>query len=276
MNRERKTMPAVVAALLLCAVPSLFSQAQQGQQSQEQPKLEDVRPQTNPELEAVQQILQTNDPKTRVTLTESFLSQYPESAYRRNVFVAVSGAYRILENFEKAIEFGEKALELDPRDPVTLLIVSDSLSEGSKPEMENYEMRLSRAEDYSRRSLTLLPEVFAALPRRPEVPEEQYRLQEQYLEAQAHATLGYIHYRRKNFADAEQELRMAIELNQYSPNPADFERLGVVQAELNKVEDARAALQRCVEIGDAQFKSTCGRRLEMLGPAMQQQAKPEE
>ncbi len=276
MNRERKTMPAVVAALLLCAVPSLSAQAQQGQQSQEQPKLEDVRPQTNPELEAVQQILQTNDPKTRVTLTESFLSQYPESPYRRNVFVAVSGAYRILENFEKAIEFGEKALELDPRDPVTLLIVSDSLSEGSKPEMENYEMRLSRAEDYSRRSLTLLPEVFAALPRRPEVPEEQYRLQEQYLEAQAHATLGYIHYRRKNLADAEQELRMAIELNQYSPNPADFERLGVVQAEQRKLEDARTAFQRCVEIGDAQFKSTCGRRLEMLDQAAQPQAKPQE
>lgn len=220
-------------------------------------------PAPDPHIEAAQNVLQSRNPEQQIELADQFVQDYPDSPYLSRIYMAAASAHRMLNHFDQAVEYGEKSIELNPSNLIALLVVCDSLSEGAKEGDAGYEERLDRAAEYSQRALSVLPEFVQAIPRRPDMPEEQYKLQEQYLEAQARATLGYIHLRRKQFAEAETELKLAIELNQLQPSAADFERLGVVQVEQQKYQEAREAFRRCSEIGGSAF-STCERRLEIV------------
>jgi len=249
-----------VALLFLLAVLPAASKPQQE-------KGQEAQPAVNPEIEAAQTIMQTRDPQQRLALVDQFLTQYPASQYRSNVLVAAAEAHRMQNHFDQAVDFGEQALALNPRDPISLILVADALSEGALPDQPDYQQKINKAEQYSRRALTILPELFASWPHRPDVPEEQYKLQENYMEAQVHATLGYIYYRRKEFTAAEEELSLATQLNQLRPNAADYERLGVVQVEQKKYQSAKVSFQRCQELGGAGFQ-TCGKRIEMIEQMM--------
>jgi tetratricopeptide (TPR) repeat protein len=261
----------LAVTVLLAVLPAASAPQEQQQAQESQPP---AAPGVNAEIEAVQTILQTPDPQQRLTLVDEFLAQYPTSQYSSNVLIAAAEAHRMMNHFDKAVEFGERALENSPRDPVSMILVADSLSEGAQASQPDYEEKLNRAEDYSRRALSILPELFATVQRRPDVPEEQYTLREQYMEAQVHATLGYILFRRKQFEEAEKEFNLATQMNQLRPNPADFERLGVVQVERGNFEGAKVSFQRCQEIGGEAFQ-TCARRLEMVEKLMQKEQQAE-
>lgn len=220
-------------------------------------------PGPDPQIVAAQNVLQSRSPEQQIELADQFIQDYPDSPYMGRIYMAAASAHRMLNHFDQAVEYGEKSIELNPGNLISLLVVCDALSEGAKEGEAGYEERLSKAEEYSQRALSVLPEFVQSIPRRPDMPEEQYKLQEQYLEAQARATLGYIHLRRKQFAEAERELTLAIELNQLQPSAADFERLGVVQVEQQKYQEARQSFLRCSEIGGASF-STCERRLRIV------------
>ncbi len=255
---------ALALVFLLAVLPAASKPQQQGQETQ---------PAVDPETVAAQAVLQTGDPQQRLVLVEQFLAEYPASPYRLTVLVAAAEAHRMQNHFDQAVEYGERALAIDPRDVISLILVADSLSEGALADRPDYEHKMNKAEEYSRRALTILPEVFASVPRRPDVPEEEYKLRENYMEAQVHATLGYIHYRRKDLTAAEEELKLATDLNQLRPNAADYERLGVVQVEQKKYEEAKVSFQQCQELGGAAF-DTCAKRVEMVEQLMERQQAP--
>lgn len=256
------TRTSLILALLVClaAAPSLLM-------GQEEPP---PQPPPDPELEAAQNVMQGATPEEQVELAEHFLEQYPESPYRARILMVAAGAHRMLNHLDEAVEYGERALELNPRDPVSLLVVADALSEGANPSAPNYDERLNQAEVYSQRALELLPELFQSVPRRPDVPEEQYKLRENYMLAQARATLGYIYLRREQLSAAEQELRLATELNQLQPNAADYERLGVALVQQKKYKEAGEAFQNCSDYGGPAFEN-CRKRLDFVEEQLKKQ-----
>lgn len=215
------------------------------------------------EIAAVQQIYQTMDAEQRLSLSEQFLAQYPESPLRGRVYAAAAMAYRMMNSFDKAIEYGQQALEVNPRDPINLILLADAFAESARPSQADFEQRLNRAEAHARRALEILPEMFAAQKRRPEVPEEEYERQRKYVEAQPHATLGFVYLRREQYAEAEQELKQAIELNQLRPNAFDYLRLGVAQRQQQQYEEASASFQRCAELGTG-LTETCQKLLDQV------------
>lgn len=217
-------------------------------------------PPTPEETAAIQTMNETSDPQQRLALVEEFLAKYPESALQGRAYAAAAEAYRMQNNFAKAIESGEQALQAFPRDAISMILVADSLAESSRPNQPDYQERLAKAEDYAQRALGILPEWFAGLTRRPEVPEEQYKERERYVEAQVHAVLGYVYLQKAQFAQAEEELKKAIEMAQSRPNAFDYLRLGAAQLVQKKYDEAGASLQRCVELGGG-VAETCQQRL---------------
>ena len=260
-----KTLRVALGLLALLAVPVATFATQSQPQAQAQPATP-----TETDSSLFQQILQSNDPVARLQLVDKFLSAYPESRYRTYALAAGAEASRMKNDFDKAIEYGEKALALDPNYTVALILVADSLSEGSQSSQPDYQERLKKAEDYSKHALELLPAFFASWQRSPDIPAEQYELQEDSIEAQVHATLGYVYYRRNELPAAETELKMATDLNQLRPNSADFERLGLVQVQQKEYDLARDSFQRCVETAGPS-SDVCQRRLELLEKVIEQE-----
>ena len=267
--RDSNCLRVALGLLVLLALPAAAFAIQSQPPSEAQ-----AAPPAETETSLFQQILQTGDPAGRLVLVEKFLATYPESRFRGHVLAAGAEASRMRNEFEKSIEYGDKALALDPNNTVALILVADSLSEGSKPSQADFQERLKKSEEYSKHALELLPTFFSTWPRDPAVPAEQYELQEDYIEAQVHATLGFVYYRRNELPAAETELKMATDLNQLRPNSADFERLGLVQVQQKKYDLARDSFQRCIDVTG--FSSeTCQRRLELLEKIVEQEAAKE-
>lgn len=263
--RIRNCLRVALGLLVFLALPAAaFAHA-----SQPPPEPEAVAP-AETDVSVFQQILQSGDAAARLVLVEKFLAAYPQSPYRTNVLVAGAEAHRMQSNFEKAIEFGDKALAVDPNNAVALLLVAESLSEGSQPSQADFQERLTKAQDYSQRALEAIPTLFTPERRNASPSPEEFDLREDFFESMAHATMGYVHFRRDDLPAAEQELKLATDLNQFRPNAVDFDRLGIVQVKQKKFDLARDSFQRCLDVGGP-AADTCGRRLEMLEQMVEQE-----
>jgi tetratricopeptide (TPR) repeat protein len=264
----------LLSVVLICALPAagVFRPAPQ---QQEEPPLgsgsETAPAQSSPkEMVAFQALVQTRDPQQRLALVRQFLASYPKSSFRNRTYAAGAEAYRMQGNFDQAVEYGEKALELSGRDPLVLILLADALAEGAVSTVPDAQQRLSRAEEYARQALGLLPDMFAAAPQPPDVPSEQFRMQWEYIEAQPHATLGFIYLRRQDYARAEEELKQATTLNRIKPNAVDFLRLGFAHMRQEEWAEAKAALDRCREIGGS-AAATAQQQLEEVAKKLQEQ-----
>ncbi len=287
--RQRIAVALGAAGLVLWLAPSLPASSQQQQQQEQKPSTQfgqqqstqfgipaTAGPPSAEEKAAVQKISETTDTQERLALVEQFLAKWPQSSLRGGVYTAASEAYRAQGNYDKAVEYGQQAIDLNPRNPFALMTVADSLAEGAVPVQADFQEKLARAEEYARRAVEVLPEILAKGTRRPETPEEEYTKQQKALEAQPHATLGYIYLRQNDYPRAIEELKLATELNQFRPNAYDFLRLGVAQFRAKQYADAEVSLQRAVEIGGPPAE-TAQRQLVSVRRLLQaQQPKSEE
>ncbi len=269
--RKHVLLPCVV---LICALPAAGAFSPVPQQQEESPpaSVSEASPaQSSPEeMAAFQALVQTRDPQQRLALVRQFLASYPKSSLRSRAYAAGAEAYRMQNNFDKTIEYGEKALELSARDPLVLILLADALAEGAVSAATDAQQRLSRAAEYARQALGLLPDMIAAAPQPPDVSSEQFRMQWGYIEAQPHATLGFIYLRRQDYARAEEELQQATALNRIKPNAVDFLRLGFAHMRQEEWVEAKVALERCREIGGS-AAATAQQQLEEVAKKLQEQ-----
>ncbi len=255
----------ILLGVLVLALPAAAQQQQQPppQQQGQQPGFTLGQTQPGPEeTAAVTQILQTADLDQRLALIQDFLAKYPNSMLVGRAYAAAADAYRKKNKHAQTIEYGEKAIELSPKDAYSMILVADSLAESAVPTQADYQERLTRSENYCRRSLELLPELFAAI-RRPGVPEEQYVAAQQQMEALAHAILGFVHLRRQENAQAVEELNKAIQTPSFKPQPLDYHRLGLAYKRQGQLKEAESAFQRCVDSSGGGF-SDCQKQLDQV------------
>ncbi len=232
---------------LAFAVPAAAGMSQQGQES---PRLENLPSrQMAEEQAAVKELLQVQKPADRLVLVDEFLRRYPDSFFLGRVHLAAAEAYRMLGNYEKAIESGEKVLERNPQDLLARILLADSLVEGTVPSAADSAERYQRAEEFARQALEQLPAVYADAKRPPGIPPEDFDLQRRFIESQPRATLGYLHLIQGSNQQAEEELKRSVELNQVSPNGTDCLRLAVAHIRQEEWTDAKDVLERCTQLG---------------------------
>ncbi|MCI0403747.1 MAG: hypothetical protein L0212_09515 [Acidobacteria bacterium] len=267
---------ALLAGLMAAAVCPAQEQQQQQQQQQPPPSFGAPMNQPSPEeVEAYTKIATARGADERLTLVQEFLAKYPESLLKGRVYASAAEAYRMQNKHAQVIEYGEKAIEdSQGRDAFTMLMVADSLAESALPIHADYKEKLARAEQHATRALELLPELFASMQRRPEVPEEEYARQQRRVEALGHAILGNVYFRRQDHAKAVAELTKAIETDGYKPDAVDLQRLGFAHMRLQQLKEAEAAFTKCVEHGGS-AAADCQQRLEQVRARMAGQEKPQ-
>ena len=281
MKRQSKLRAGVaLAALLAGLLSATFAQAQQQQPQQPQqqppPSFGAAMNQPGPEeVEAYSKIATSKSADERLTLVQEFLSKYPESLLKGRVYASAAEAYRMQNKHPQVIEYGEKAIEdSQGRDAFTMLIVADSLAESSLPIHADFKEKLARAEQHATRALEVLPELFASMTRRPDVPEEEYARQQRRVEGLGHAILGNVYFRRQEHAKAVAELTKALETEGYQPDGVDFQRLGFAHLRQQQLSEAEAAFQKCIDRGGS-AGADCQQRIEQVRQRIADQQKPQ-
>lgn len=168
--------------------------------------------------------------KAFVTQTEGAKMQY---------YQTLMSCYQQLNNAEKTIEWGEKALKQNPDDLISMLTVSTVLAEKAPAEDKQKEEQMKRALDLGKKAADRLTELISG-PAGAQMGEEQ----KSGLVSQAHQTLGLANLHLKKLGDAEKEYLLAIAAKK--DDPIAYYRLGLAYAQDRKNDQAMEALAKSV------------------------------
>lgn len=220
-------------------------------------------------------VARVTDPMQRSTFLERFLQLYPDSQYGSYALINLAYAYQQQGNPNKALEWGDKALETNPNEPAMLVLVSDILSDRGE--------NLERAWELASRLVERLETDPGAV--RPEgLADNQWERLRQLWEGTAQSVLGQVLL----FQETAQKpagmtkTRQAIEhFHKASPllkiepqlYARNLFRLGYAQAKVGDLAEAQETLNEVISLGTpytAQAQDTLNRVVEGLQRRKQQ------
>lgn len=201
---------------------------------------------------------ETANPDAVIKDAQSFAQQFPKSPVLTYVYSLEGSAYREKNDAANAVKYGEKSLQLNPKNLISLLLVSEVLPQ---PQMlDNVsdavkEKRLSKAATYAHQALQEIDQI-----KKKDAKNTNPAFQRQIGEVTsgAYSSLGMVHLERSKMAlvgpdmgelaKAEQNYKLAIQ-KAPSPDPEDYYRLGEVYTSEKKLSDAINAFTKAGQLG---------------------------
>src|SRR6267142_179733 len=218
---------SIASLLFLCAAAPILAQTvtqtEIGQSAGQKP----ARPspskppaaikQPTPE-EELQQAVSTagNDRAMLVRNLEAFLSKYPETQNRSQIYRALVEASLQLRDDARASDYAERIVALNPNDiPITMLTIQ-------LLERKDDEAALRRAVSYATRVIDFVNRTSAS-DRSPRVSEEQWQREKKTDQASALFIRGNLFMKLKDYRSAQQDFETSY---QATPIAGAAERLG--------------------------------------------------
>jgi tetratricopeptide (TPR) repeat protein len=147
--------------------------------------------------------------------------------------------YQALNDAPKSIEYGEKALAMDPQNLAALLTVSTVMAERMPPDEKAREAHLRRAEELGKKAESGVTQLVNA------AGAQMPAAQKAGLQAGVHQTLGTVFLNQKKYGDAQKSLLTALT---FEKDPVTYLRLGLAyaQATPERVDEAMDAMAKSV------------------------------
>ncbi len=210
------------------------------------------KPPSPEEVKALQAIVNTKTVETRVAAVDSFVKSFPTSDYRSFAFTSAAEAYEASGDTAKAIIYYQQALEADPKDYNSMLMLAAETARTTREFDLDKDEKLAKAEKYANDGMALIPN--AAKPN-PQLTDEQWQGLKKDDMARGHEALGLIAMARKKYDAAAAEFDTATKTAN-EPQPATFIRLGGAYTNAGKPDQAIAVLDKVLAMPNlpAQFK----------------------
>ena len=221
--------------------PGTPGQAAPAQPTPAQP----AAPPVNPEEEAAYKAffdLKETEVDLKIQRGEEFLKKFPESRYRDSVYSTLLSAYVWVQQPDKVLATGEKALQLNPDNLTVLATMGRVLPRLTRSADLDAEQKLEKAEKYSKHAIELLGNI-----QKPDnLTEEDFTKAKNEMLAMCHSGLGFTYIHRQRYPDSVTALEQATTLIP-DADPSDFFLLGVAYQETKRFSDAVKAFGRCSE-----------------------------
>ena len=267
----------IVTTILLAGAVVVFAQAagqQQPQQQQPAPggtpsnpappqaaplTLEPSAPPVNAEEDAALKVFRdmpNQDLAKKEQAAEDFLTKYPQSRYRPEIYGWQVQYYRSKGEMDKMEATADKQLALFPNDPQTLAVVGSTLPRAMNANTPDPGKRLAKAEQYCQKALEILPTIS-----KPEgLPEEVFQNAKNQTAAMAYSGLGTVDFRRGKYADAIPNFEKAVRMDP-DPDPVNYYLLAYCNQKASHFDDAVAAYTKCAAIPGG-MQATCQQGVE--------------
>ncbi|HZI58906.1 MAG TPA: hypothetical protein VFF39_19135 [Verrucomicrobiae bacterium] len=179
---------------------------------------------------------------------DEFSAKYPASELKVLLYSKTLREYQTENNLEKIPVVGEKYLQLDPDNPVVLVLTASALLDGLNDADKDREVKIEKIKKYSSHALQSIDANFA--PPAGATPEQVVAYKKS-MQVSAHSTLGILALRTGNDANAETELKMATDLSPGQPEPVLWFDLALAQDHQQKYADALASINKAAEYAGA-------------------------
>ena len=188
-----------------------------------------------------------SDARQMITLGEAFLGLYPNSMYAGAVHAQLSVAYLGVNQVDKMIDSGEKALAADPNNVDVLPLMAWSIPRRVNASTPNAVQQLEKAVNYARRAINLL----STMPKPVEMDDAAFAKIKNDKLAQCRSGIGTAYVKVGKYDEAVVELAQAVRLDS-NPDPVDYYLLGVANDRSSHFTDAIAAFDKCAAAGPMQ------------------------
>ena len=204
-------------------------------------------PKSKGELEALQAMFQAQDPDARIKAAENLIVKYADTEFKDLALFFAAMAAEQKGDGERAIVYGEKALEANPKNYNALYLLARVTAARTREHDLDREEKIGRVEKYVKDAEAALTS--AAKPN-PSLTDEQWEAAKKDMIAGGHEPLGMTALARKNYDVAIKEFKLAVDGASQS-DPATMVRLGAAYNLGGKYDDAIAILDKVLAIPDA-------------------------
>jgi tetratricopeptide (TPR) repeat protein len=214
---------SVLTGVLATAVgiTCLMAQGQEGKPQQGQGQQGQVQQPLFPntkspgESQAVMALLQAqNNPDATIKAADELLTKYTDTYYKEIALMVEAQAYRQKGDLDKAIIYGERVLEVNPKNFQTTLMIGEILAQRTRENDLDKEEKLARAEKLLRGTIDTLS---TAPKPNPQLTDAQWEDGKKMLLAEAHNGLGVVALDRKKYDEAATEFRTAMDTDPQEP-----------------------------------------------------------
>lgn len=203
------------------------------------------QPKSQKEVDALMAIQNAQDPDSRIAAVENLLTKFADTEFKGFALYLATVSAQQKNDFEKLLLYGERTLEVDPKNYATMLLMSSAIALRTREHDLDKEEKLSRAEKLARDAGEALKT--AAKPN-PQLTDEQWEAAKKDFQAQMYESLGIASSGRKKYDDAINHFKSAVDLN---GDTATMVRLGSTYNLAQKYDEAIATLDKVMAVADA-------------------------
>src|ERR1051326_3917704 len=196
-------------------------------------------PKSKGEAEAFMALQQAQgNPDAVIKAAEDLMTKYADMQFKEIALYMEAISYEQKGDFDKAVIFGERVLEINPKNFQVTLLIGEVLAQRTRENDLDKEEKLTRADKLLNGTIDNLK---SASKPNPNLSDQQWEEAKKYITAEAHNGLGLIAITRKKYDVAINEFETAAKDD---PQPAYFVRLASAQQSAGKNAEAIAVVDK--------------------------------
>lgn len=195
-----------------------------------------MKPKTKAEYEALNKMLSATTPDDRIAAAEEIITNFEKTDFKSFVFFTIAQSYAAKKDDVKALVYGDRALEVDPKNYQASLLMAQLISTKVRENDLDKEERYKDAEKYANMAIASIP---AATKPNAQLTDEQWENEKKNLIADGHQYIGIVAMGRKKYDVADTEFSAAVN-GAHDPDPAAIVRLAAAENKVGKFDDAIA------------------------------------
>ena len=138
-------------------------------------------PKSKEELAAVQALFNArSSPDATIKAAEDLLTKFADTDFKDVALLSEAQAYEQKRDYDKAQIYAERALEANPKNFQTTLMLAELLAQRTRENDLDREDKLAKSEKFANDTIQLVKE--APKPR-PDIPDQQWEVAKKYLAA---------------------------------------------------------------------------------------------
>jgi tetratricopeptide (TPR) repeat protein len=210
---------------------------------------------TQPEFQAYKDAMAMTDPAAEEKAADDFATKFPDSELRVLLYESVMQKYQQTNNGDKMVAMAQKALSIDPDDPLALLGTAQVLAERTHDTDLDKDQKLAEAKKDAEHALVTID---TDVPTSGYSPE-QLSMYKGRLRSDAYAVVGTLAFNAKNWSEAESDLRKSVDADPQEPDAVSIFRLAVALDMQNKIPEAMKYADQAVDLTKDRPDSAAGK-----------------
>jgi tetratricopeptide (TPR) repeat protein len=190
------------------------------------------KPKSQKEAQAVNAIIQAQDPDSRIKAADELVTNYADSDFKAFALYLEAESYAQKGSNEKTIVFGEQALQADPKNYQALVLLAKTYAATTHVNDLDKEEKLTKAEKYAQDGLDA---VKTAEKPNPNLADDQWTEAKNDFNGQLYLALGIVAVYRNKIDDVTANFQKVSELDS---DPTDLIRAGRALLDAKKPDQA--------------------------------------